>query len=50
MIKFLDLYKQDKKLHKVILKEIDILFKKGDFILGSKVKEFEQNFANFCGS
>ena len=50
MIKFLDLYKQDKNLHKVILKEINVLFKKGDFILGSKVKEFEQNFANFCGS
>ena len=50
MIKFLDLYKQDKNLHKLILKEIDILFKKGDFILGSKVKEFEKNFANYCGS
>ena len=50
MIKFLDLYKQDKNLHKEILKEIDILFKKGDFILGSKVKIFEKNFANYCGS
>ena len=50
MIKFLDLYKQDKSLHKSILKEINILFKKGDFILGSKVKIFEKNFANFCGS
>ena len=50
MIKFLDLYKQDKNLHKLILKEIDILFKKGDFILGSKVRQFEQNFANYCGS
>ena len=50
MIKFLDLYKQDKNLHKIMLKEINFLFKKGDFILGSKVKEFEKNFANFCGS
>ena len=28
MIKFLDLYKQDKNLHKLILKDIDILFKR----------------------
>ena len=50
MIKFLDLYKQDKKLHKSILKEINNLFKKGDYILGSKVEVFEKNFAKFCGS
>ena len=28
MIKFLDLYKQDQKLHNAILKDIKILFKK----------------------
>ena len=50
MIRFLDIYKQDKKIHNKILSKIHNLFKKGDFILGSKVKEFEQNFANFCGS
>jgi len=50
MIKSLDLYKQDKKLHKSILKEISTLFKKGDFILGSKVEIFEKNFAKFCNS
>ena len=50
MIKFLDLYKQDKKLHKSILKEINNLFKKGDYILGSKVEVFEKNFAKFCGT
>jgi len=50
MIKFLDLYKQDKKLHKEILKDIKILFKKGDFILGKAVLEFENNFKIFCKS
>ena len=50
MIKFLDLYKQDKKLHKSILKDINILFKKGDFILGKEVVKFEDNFKIFCKS
>lgn len=50
MIKFLDLYKQDKFLHKIILKKISNLFKKGDFILGSEVELFEKKFSKFCGS
>ena len=50
MIKFLDLYKQDKKLHKIILKDINKLFKKGDFILGKEVLKFEDNFKTFCKS
>jgi len=50
MIKFLDLYKQDKKLHKSILKDINILFKKGDFILGKEVFKFEDNFKTLCKS
>ncbi len=50
MIKFLDLYKQDQKLHNAILKDIKILFKKGDFILGNEVIKFEDNFKNFCQS
>ena len=50
MIKFLDLYKQDKNLHKSILTKIDKLFKKGDFILGNEVSSFEKNFSKFCGS
>ena len=45
MIKFLDIYKQDKKFHKKILKDLNKTFKKGDFILGSDVKKFEKNFA-----
>ena len=50
MIKFLDIYKQDKNLHKQILKNIKKLFKVGDFILGKEVDKFEISFAKFCGS
>ena len=50
MIKFLDLIKQDKKLHKPILKKINKLFKKGDFIMGKEVEIFEKNFSKFCKS
>ena len=50
MIKFYDLYKQDKNKHKKIIKEISKSFKHGDFILGSKVIDFEKKFAKYCGS
>ena len=50
MIKFLDIYKQDKKIHKLLLNDIAKLFKQGDFILGKSVSRFEKNFAKFCGS
>ena len=50
MIKFLDIYKQDKDLHNDILKKIKETFKKGDFILGKEVDKFENNFANFCNT
>ena len=50
MIKFLDIYKQDKLLHRSILKDIYKLFKKGDFILGDEVNRFEKNFARYCNS
>ena len=50
MIKFLDIYQQDKKLHKLIIKEIYKLFKEGDFILGNDVFNFEKKFAKFCQS
>lgn len=50
MIKFLDIYKQDKNLHKSIIKKINSLFKNGDFILGKEVSLFEKNFKNLCHS
>ena len=45
MIKFLDIYKQDKHIHSFIINKIRKLFKKGDFILGDEVKIFERKFA-----
>ena len=50
MIKFLDIYKQDKKLHLSILNNFKKIFKKGDFILGNDVANFEKNFSKFCNS
>ena len=43
MIKFLDLYKLDKRLSKKINSNINQTIKNGDFILGKKVHEFEKN-------
>ena len=47
MIKFFDIYKQDKNIHVQFLKELKIHFKKTDFILGNSVKNFEKIFQNF---
>ena len=48
MIKFLDIYNQDRSLHKSIITDIKKSFKKTDFINGKAVDEFEKNFAKFC--
>mgnify|MGYP005640119561 CR=1 FL=1 len=50
MIKFLDIFKQDQKIHSLIIKDIKRLFKSGDFILGKGVLEFENNFKDFTES
>ena len=50
MIKFYDIYRQDQKLHVSILKDIKKIFKKGDFILGNDVSNFEKNFSKICKS
>ena len=50
MIKFLDIYNQDKRYHNLILRDFKNFFKKGDFILGSEVEKFEKNFALICNS
>ena len=50
MIKFLDIYKQDKKIIKLINKDLQRIIKKNNFILGEDVDKFERNFSNFCGS
>jgi dTDP-4-amino-4,6-dideoxygalactose transaminase len=46
-MKFFDIHNQDKKLHKQIFKDLKLLFKKTDFILGSGVEKFEENFARY---
>ena len=48
MIKFLDIYNQDRLLHKSIISDIKKSFKKTDFINGNAVDKFEKNFAKFC--
>ena len=50
MIKFLDLLKQDKNLHKSIIFKIKKLLNKGDFILGDETQIFEKKFSKFCQS
>ena len=50
MIKFYDIYRQDKHLHNVFIKELKKHFKKNDFILGDSVKKFENNFSKYTKS
>ena len=50
MIKFFDLYKNDKKLHPKILRNIAKTLKKGDYILGSATQNFEKKFSSYVNS
>ncbi len=50
MIKFLDITLQDKKLHKLILSDMEKIMNQSDFILGKYVNMFENSFAKFCNS
>ena len=50
MIKFLNIYAQDKNLLNNILKDIKKTIIKNDFILGSNVTRFEKKFAELCGA
>ena len=49
-IKFLDLEEQYASIHKQALREIGSLLRKGDFILGSEVVQFENEFAHYCNT
>lgn len=49
-MKFFDIYNQDKKLHKKILIDLKLLFRKTDFILGASVEKFEKEFASYCNT
>lgn len=49
-VKFLNLQKQQKKIKKRLMSEISNIIDKGAFVAGEKVKQFEENFSNYCGS
>ena len=48
MIKFFDLHRQDKLLIKPFIKDLQLVLRRNDFILGKKVSEFERKFSKFC--
>ena len=48
MIKFLNIFRQDKNILKNNIKDIEKVIKKSDFINGKNVKVFEKNFSKFC--
>ena len=50
MIKFLNINKQDEPIRKKIIKNINNVINKNNFILGDYVESFEKAFANFCGA
>ncbi len=50
MIKFYSINKSDFKIKKKILNSIKNVIKKNNFINGSEVKKFENNFSKYCGS
>ena len=50
MIKFLDVFKQDKKIINLIYSDIKKVIKKNNFILGNEVEIFEKKFAKYCNS
>ena len=50
MIKFYDIYNQDKNIHKSFIVELKKHFKNNDFILGKSVDIFENNFSKFTKS
>ena len=50
MIKFLDIYKQDKVILNKIYSDIKKIIKKNNFIRGNEVEQFENKFSKYCGS
>ncbi len=50
MIKFLDIRQQDKKIRKLILNDFKKILINNDFILGSKVFDFEKKFAKYSAA
>jgi dTDP-4-amino-4,6-dideoxygalactose transaminase len=50
MIKFLDLLKINQQYEKEIQSAIKEVFDSGWYIIGEKTKQFEKNFASYCGA
>lgn len=50
MIKFFNIYKQDKIISEKIITDIKKIIKTNSFINGTAVDDFEKNFAKYCGS
>ena len=50
MIKFFDIYRQDKKIFKKNIRDITKIITNNSFINGEPVKKFEKNFSNFCNT
>lgn len=48
-VKFVNIAAQFNSLKDEILKKIDDICQSGSFILGNELKEFERNFASYCG-
>ena len=48
MIKFLDLQKINAVYKEQLQQKLNLILDKGWFILGNEVKQFENNFANYC--
>ena len=48
MIKFLDIFKQDKNIFKDNINDIARVIRKNEFINGKSVNVFEKNFSKFC--
>lgn len=48
MINFLNIKKQDAKINKKIINNINYVINKNNFILGDFVEKFEKAFADFC--
>lgn len=49
-IMFNDLSKQWELIKEEVMHKFEALFKKSDFIGGQAIREFEQNFADYCGT
>jgi len=49
-MKFFDIDQQYLTIRKELLRKIDSTFRRGDFILGQDVREFEKEFAKFCNT